>query len=368
MKLKTQTNSNGEEIVVQWKYQVPFSDANVSKGIAVDSQGFFYITGYTWSQLDNNVRGVNAWVAKYNPQGQLCWQHQLGFTRYDVFNDIAVDSLGYVYVTGGIFGQLASSNARGIDVWLAKCDPQGQLCSLHWHQQLVPQGADAFNGIAVDMQGYVYIGYIASQLASSGEVSRLAWVTKYDPQGQLCWQHQLKSSWTDVAEGIAVDSFGYVYITGYTSDQVVGSSESNRNAWIAKYDPHGQLCWQHQLPSSEVSVSKSIAVDSLGYICITGYTYSQLDSSEVRRHAWLAKYDQRGQLCWLQKLDFSSYDVCNDIAVDNQGDIYITGGTFSQLNSNSARDGNTWVAKLVFKSTCPNGTLEKLGRLGEMNK
>ncbi|WP_341531364.1 SBBP repeat-containing protein (plasmid) [Nostoc sp. UHCC 0302] len=344
-------NSNGEEIVVQWKYQLPFSDANVSKSIAVDSQGYFYITGYTLSQLGNNVRNVNAWVVKYDAQGQLCWQHQLGFSRYDVFNDIAVDSQSYVHITGGIFGQLASNSTSGVDVWLAKCDPHGQLCSLRWHQQLLPQGADASNGIALDIQGYVYIGYTASELASSGEVSRSAWITKYDPQGQLCWQHQLQSSWTDVAKGIAVDSFGYIYITGYISNQVVSSSQSNRSAWIAKYNSHGQLYWQHQLPSSEVNVSKSIAVDNFGHIYITGYTWSQLNSSELNRHAWLAKYEPSGQLRWLQQLGFSSFDVCNDLAVDSQGNIYITGGTFSQLNSTSARDGNTWVAKLVVNKT-----------------
>lgn len=54
-----------------------------------------------------------------------------------------------IYITGETYGFLARNNVRGSDAWVAKYN--------NWLQQLITSGYDKYNRVAGDTAGNVYI-------------------------------------------------------------------------------------------------------------------------------------------------------------------------------------------------------------------
>jgi uncharacterized protein (TIGR03437 family) len=157
-------------------------------------------------------------------------------------------------------------------------------------------GEDIAAAVATDALGNVYIaGYTTSndfpvknafQNARGGTASRIitdAFVTKWSADGQqLYYSSYLGGNLVDVATGIAVDQNGNAYITGYTysTDFPVSAGAiqheltGDHNAFVAKIDPEGKLLYSTLLGGSGQDAAAAIAVDSDGNAYVTGYTSS----------------------------------------------------------------------------------------------
>ena len=77
------------------------SDDNAT-GVATDSSGNVYVTGYTDGGLDGNsyLGNFDIFLVKYNSSGTKQWTKQLGTSSYDNASGVATDSSGNVYVAG----------------------------------------------------------------------------------------------------------------------------------------------------------------------------------------------------------------------------------------------------------------------------
>ena len=209
-------------------------------GIAVDSQGCAYVTGYTNS---SNFPTANAYdssfnssydvfVTKFTASGNaLVYSTYLGGSGNDCGYGIAIDSSGCAYVTG----YTASSNfptanpyqgtkAGGDEVFVTKFSAAGN--ALSYSTFLGGSGNDYGWGIAVDSSGCAYVtGYTASsnfptanpyQATCGGSYD--VFVTKFTAAGSsLAYSTYLGGTGDDRGYGIAVDSSGCAYVTGYTA-------------------------------------------------------------------------------------------------------------------------------------------------------
>ena len=109
-------------------------------GIAVDSAGNAYVTGYTVSTDFPTANALfptsggpqDAFVTKLNPAGSaLVYSTYLGGSGSDTGSAIAVDSSGNAYVTGSEFTNFPTANALfaanggGIDAFVTKLNAAG---------------------------------------------------------------------------------------------------------------------------------------------------------------------------------------------------------------------------------------------------
>jgi hypothetical protein len=290
----------------------------------------------------------DAWVAKYKvgPNGatQVLWKKQLGTSSYDYSSGVATDSQGNVFISGVTEGALAGSNKGGKDAWVAKYSPEGTLL---WKKQLGSSEYDYSYGVATDSQGNVFIsGYTFGALAGDNKGRGDAWVAKYSPEGTLLWTKQLGSSEYDYSYGVATDSQGNVFISGYTLGALAGSNKGFYDAWVAKYGPKGALLWKQQLGTSRDDYSYGVATDSQGNVFISGETDGKLGGSNQRSYdAWVAKYSPEGTLLWTKQLGSSASDVSEGVATDSQGNVFISGKTSGALAGSNKGRGDAWVAK-----------------------
>ena len=100
------------------------TSSDTGTGIAVDSSGNVYVTGHTGSQ---GAGGNDILIAKYNTSGVTQWLRTLGGTGTDAGTGIAVDSSGNVYVTG----YTGSQGAGGYDILIAKLPSDGSLAGTY---------------------------------------------------------------------------------------------------------------------------------------------------------------------------------------------------------------------------------------------
>jgi hypothetical protein len=215
------------------------SNPDSGTGIAVDAAGNAYVTGYTGSTnfpttnpLQPANKGFqNAFVAKLNAAGSaLVYATYLGGSGTDAGQGIAVDAAGNAYVTGQTTSTdfptanaLQPANGGGADAFVAKLNAAGT--ALAYSTYLGGSADDSGDGIAVDSQGNAYVtGATTStnfptanplQPAYGGNSD--AFVAKLNAMGSaLVYATYLGGSGDDVGQGIAVDSQGNAYVTGYT--------------------------------------------------------------------------------------------------------------------------------------------------------
>jgi MYXO-CTERM domain-containing protein len=356
------------------------SGSDEGYGIAVDRSGNVYVTGWTDSTnfptpggFDTSRGGpldafvTDAFVTKVTAAGGLAWSSYLGGSGWEEGLGIAVDGSGNVYVTGytsstdfptpGGFDTMHGGGTIFGDAFVTKVNANGQ--GLAWSSYLGGSGDDYGNGIAVDGSGNVYVtGSTQStdfptpggfDTTYGGGISGDAFVTKVNANGQgLDWSSYLGGSGDDYGTGIAVDGSGNVYVTGgtySTNFPTDGGFDTTRgglqDALVTKVNANGQsLDWSSYLGGSGNDRGTGIAVDGSGDVYVTGYTQSTdfptpggFDTTYgggISGDAFVTKVNANGQdLAWSSYLGGSGEDWGRGIAVDGNGNVYVTGYTKS---------------------------------------
>ena len=219
-------------------------------------------------------------------------------------------------------------------------------------------GEDRGTGIAVDSAGNAYVTGATSssnfptvnplQPAFEG-VGYDAFVAKINPMGSgLVYSTYFGGSGLDVAQGIAVDSAGNVYVTGITQSTDFPTMNplqasyggGDQDAFVAKINAAGSaLVYSTYLGGDGNDLGYGIAVDSAGNAYVTGATSStnfptmnplQPAFGGGNDDAFVTKINESGSaLVYSTYLGGSGSDVAQGVAVDSSGNAYITGGTSS---------------------------------------
>jgi hypothetical protein len=317
---------------IEWTRQLGSTESDYGKSITTDSAGNCYVTGYTSGSLGGPNAGYDdVFVAKYDAAGNLAWARQLGTSSFDVGYGVATDWAGNLFITGYTDGSLGGSNVGGEDAYIAKYDAAGNLA---WTRQLGTSNTDWGLSIATDLAGGIFItGYTDGPLGGPypSPVDD-SFVAKYDTTGNLVWTRQLGTSSFDIGKEIVTDAAGNLFITGYTYGSLGGPNAGGPDAFVAKYDTDGNSVWMRQVGTSDSDWGLGIATDPAGNLFITGYTYGSIGGPNAgERDAFVAKYDPAGDLVWTRQLGTSDTDWSMGIATDLAGNLFITGQTNGSL-------------------------------------
>jgi hypothetical protein len=388
-------------------------------GIAVDSSGNIYVTGWTLSrdfpcknEFQNNQGGCDAFVTKIDTTqsgaASLIYSTYLGGESSDYGSGIAVDSSGNAYVTGDTYSpnfpclnQYQTYYQGSSDAFVTKIDTtQSGDSSLIYSTYLGGRGWDRGYGIDVDSSGNAYVSGRTSSIdfpclnpyqgTFGGGDDGDAFVTNINTNksgvSSLIYSTYLGGESSDYGSGIAVDSSGNAYVTGYTystdfpckNEYQRDPGDSAGDVFITKINTNQSgdfsLIYSTYLGGGVWDFGYGIAVDSSGNVYVTGETYStdfpckneyQRDPGDNNRDAIVTKIDttQSGD----SSLIYSTYlggrggESGYGIAVDSSGNAYVTGATYSTYFSRKNKfqpnisGWNVFVAKL-FYPTLPTVT------------
>ena len=331
-----------------WVRQIGSAGQDWAYGLALDGAGNAYITGYTQGNLGGpNAGSGDIFLAKYDASGTLLWTRQTGSLRDEVATGVAVDGTGNAYITGYTWGNLGGLDAGGgetADIFLAKYDASGTLL---WMRQTGTAAREEPIGVAVDGDGNAFItGYTNGNLGgpNAGEID--IFLAKYDPSGTLLWIRQTGTATTDISHGVAVDGAGNAFIAGRTLGNLSGPNAGEFDIFLAKYDASGTLLWTRQTGTASGELAFGVAVDSAGNAYITGYTQGNLGGPNAGSDdIFLAKYDASGSLLWIRQTGTAQNDVAYGVALDGAGNAFITGYTNGNLGGPNAGEIDIFLAK-----------------------
>lgn len=219
-----------------------FESASV---IAVDSQGNAFVAGDTDSlnfpgaPATPGLSSTNAFLAKLDPTGSLLFSTVFGGSGVDLASGIAVDAAGSVYVAGRTSSTdfptstpaqpecIIDSNNLCIDLFVAKFNATGS--AFVYSTYLGGRGQEFAFRLAIDSAGAAYVvgSTPASDFPSVNALQPVhggpaatdgdCFITKLEPSGAaFAYSTFLGGSGFERAEGLAVDSSGNAYITGFT--------------------------------------------------------------------------------------------------------------------------------------------------------
>jgi len=371
------------------------SGADYGTGIAVDTSGNACVVGYTdstnfptVSPYQGSLAGTQGWpdvfVSQLSSTGSLSYSTYLGGSGSDFGYGIAVDTSGNAYVTGNTSSPSSGTgtipfptrNGRGSgyregidpffgtgDAFVSKINPGlAGDASLVYSTYLGGTGVDFGYGIAVDTSNKAYVtGYTTStDFPPAGTPYQAgllgtsdAFVAKIDPglvgAASLIYTTYLGGGDIDSAYGIAVDTSGYAYVTGYTISNDFPTSATAyqktvggvQDAFVTKLNQNGSaLSYSTYLGGSSADYGTGISLDVGGRACVAGYTSSgnfptKNNPYQAAFAGWtdgfITKLNPAGNaLSYSTYLGGSSSDYVNGIAVDTKfGYAYVSGLTYS---------------------------------------
>jgi hypothetical protein len=348
------------------------SNNDYGQGIVIDNGGAVYVVGYTNSPdfpttigaLDRIYNGGDAFVVKLNAAGSaLLYATYLGGTSYDEGEGIAIDTSGAAYITGYTTSSDFPTTLGALDriydyydSFVVKLNATGS--ALAYSTFLGGNSMDYGRDVVIDTGGSAYVtGYTASTdfpttpgaFDTSAHGNWDTFVVKLNSTGKaLTYSTLLGGSNADYGEDIASDTSGAVYVTGYTTSSEFPTTAGafspsfigGQDAFVVKLNSTGSaLTYGTFLGGSNYEYGQGITVDTSGAAYVTGQTYSSdfptttgaFDSGYNENYdVYLAKLNPSGSsLSYATFLGGSDYDNCYGIAVNSSGSVYIAGYTKS---------------------------------------
>ena len=309
-------DSQGNELWTKRFYgNTAFTTENYDtpNAIAVDISGNVYVTGASWADGQSNH---DCLTIKYDTNGNLIWT-----ARYDQAGpgsfgkDVKVDVGGNVYVFG------SEPSVTGSDFVIIKYDPSGNQFWVKNYSAytLIPAAME------IDDNGNVYV---------TGGDSEFNTV-KYNSAGDSIWAAIFMGPQSSARpSSMTVDESGNVYVTG----MVVNSGFTGQEYATVKYNSSGQELWSASYSGfwddQFVTVAEAIALDAAGNVYVTGSSQgANFLQGDVLDYATV-KYNNDGVEQWSVRYHRppDGNETAVGVHVTNDGKVYVTG--YGEVSNN----------------------------------
>ena len=345
---------------------------STATGVAVGSDGTIYVAGYSdaadlpvQSPVLSRASSVEIYVAHIQPStGRLLYASYIGGSGDDRAFGIAVDSTGAVYLTGWTTSTnfptaspYQASSGGGKDAFLLKLGVGGS--SLIYSTYYGGTSSDAGNAIALSGSSV----WIAGDTSSTSLPGVNGWkttkgalqdgfVARFTSAGLLAVSSYVGGSGTDTIRALAVDSAGNVYVGGGTDSNnltlpmgaLMPSQNGGQDGFIIKLDASGtqELAGTYlgglQGSASYPEKVMALAVDSLQNVYAAGLTPSyDFPTATAWQSALSGMQDgfavklnsAMSNMMWGSYIGGSGDDTINAALLDSTGGLVLAGTTTS---------------------------------------
>ncbi len=213
-----------------WIRQFGTGDSDNAKALAPDGEGGVMVGG---SMGGSPFVSTDAFLARYDSSGNQFWLRRFGTTAGDGINALAPDGAGGVMVAGDTWASLGGPNAGQRDAFLARYDSNGDRL---WITQFGTSALDGADALAPDGAGGVMVaGVTRGSLGGphAGEID--AFLAHYDSAGNQTWIHQFSTSTDDYVTALAPSGAGSVMLAGHTEGDLGGPNAGKRDVIMARF-------------------------------------------------------------------------------------------------------------------------------------
>ena len=264
------------------RYNPPRNRDDILRALALDSRGNVVVTGvdrvretsYDAATLKYSPDGRRAWLARYSGRGEA----------FDSGRNIAVDREGCVIMTGTSY----TGGDTLYDSVTVKYSPDG---GVEWTARYNSASSlmDRPRAVITAENGRIFVAGVSQGADTGADIVLLS----YSPEGELLWEMRYDgpAHGADMPHAMALDQGGDIVLAGFSR-----VAERGRDAVVIKCRESGEMLWaaRYNGTGSLTDEAKSVAVDSLGNILVTGFSHGGTSGLD----AVTLKYDPDGRLLW----------------------------------------------------------------------
>lgn len=356
---------------------------NNGRAVGVDQQGNVYTTGLFSYTMDMDPGSgvydmagagpfnMGIYISKLDANGNFVWAKQV--PTYVEFNeiDLKVDKDGNVYVASELRNQADMDPGPGVlmmgptgykDAFVIKLDTDGNLI---WAKHFGGPGdtGAAPTILEIDKDNNVIVcgafnntvdfdpGPGTFNLTSTAHIQ--SFIVKLNSNGDLVWAKQFGNSpvvysGSNIAD-VRCDQQGNIYTVG----DVAGSCDfdpgpnvytlaaaGQNDGFIAKLTPNGDFVWAKKVTNTSgyynnFTRSRAIEVDAMNNVITAGFFIGTFDfdpgpgvnnvTPAGYYDSYILKLTGNGDFVWVKTIGGPDYDTGNDLALDNDNNIYLAG-------------------------------------------
>lgn len=276
--LAISTDSRGK---VLWQKTFGGSASELASTVISTSDGGFVIGGSSYSKdrdVKDHIGGYDFWLVKLDARGTKLWSRSVGGLSNDFLiqaielpgGDLAL--IGRTESTSG----MAKGNHGMYDYLAARLDSSGRVkwtktyggIDWEWGNSVT---ATKDGGLLLGGYSYTFDDFELGDIkCNHGEFDY--WVVKTTAEGQIEWQQCFGGANYDLAYGMIELKDGNFALVGGTAshDGDVTDNHGGWDAWVVKFDKHGQKLWQKTVGTADYEVGYAIAEGDDGSLVILG--------------------------------------------------------------------------------------------------
>ena len=356
------------------------------RGVINTNDGGFLVVGYTKSEDhgehnhggNNNQIIEDAWVSKFNANGEMLWSKTYGGSEDDYAFSAVENNDGSFTIAGyssSSDGDVPSNNGLH-DFFVFKISSSGNLI---WSKSYGYTSHDhAYTIIKTADNGYIVAGYTdysggVGFIENNGGVDRTTnifqgqmtknnrhgvgeyYLIKLDANGNKIWDTFFGGTQNERISDIVESNDGGFVMAGYSesNDFDVTGNHGSYDYWVIKINNIGESVWKKSYGGSEIDQAYGIAKTNNNSYLITGVSNStdgdisnNLGGSDI----WVIHIDDNGTKLWDKSYGGSGFDTANAIKKTTNGNFIITGHTRSN-NALIQNKGENDIFSLIISPT-----------------
>jgi len=362
------TSLYGQAPVIQWQKTYGSYNGDYPQSIQLTSDGGYIVVGYTEGAdgdvvgYRGNVGLGDLWVIKMDATGEAQWKKCLGGTFQELNGDIRQTPDGGYIVLGSSWSidcDLPGGHG-GMDGWLVKLSPAGDI---QWQKMLGGILNDYATSISPTADGGYFIGGYTNSKDIPGYHDNNDpynnfdwWVLKVDATGNIQWQKAWGGTGNDQCFSISATPDGGCIATGTTAS-TNGDLAGNlgmTDAWVVKLSSTGTLQWQRLIGGSQQDGGLRVRPTPDGGYIMAGYAGSNDGNITGGDHGgWdflVIRFDNNGIQQW-QKCygGGTGNERAFDIQSTPDGGYLVAGDAESHdgdLSCNAGVTTDAWIIKI----------------------
>ncbi|MEZ5046486.1 MAG: T9SS type A sorting domain-containing protein [Chitinophagaceae bacterium] len=383
----------------------------------VDASDNIIITGRFFNTVDfdpgsntdlKTSNGLSdAYILKLDESGNYLWSYTFGGAGHETSRGLSINSDDEIFIAGRFLNtvdfdagsSIVNETALGVDIYILKVSANGVF---KWVKILKgpANNSTQVNDLICDNNNNILLNahfkdsidvdpsFNTNYLVDTNDPLQFDFfVLKLNPNGDFIWAKQVNNI-NGNAIGVSIfekDSLNNYYLGGTfmgtvdfdLSSTVYQMAASKLCAFVCKMDSNANLIWAKQMGGTsgiapEYETTLDIAIDAQGNVNLCGIFkgYEDFDPGpstyylgyigDVQTiHGFTMQLDQAGNFNWAKNLGKDPYAAtCNNIVVNSQGVLYITGEFFgtTDFDFNAGTHNLTaqggWDAYLLKTKNC----------------
>jgi len=285
--------------IVEWALAVLGTDEDVALAVAAEPSGEFVISGYFRSlelniqniTLENSSTSSDAFVAKFDSNGNIQWAESFGGIDIEAATSIAIAPDGTITACGyfkSSFIDIDSFNLQNqnpgwsSDIFIATYDTNG---TVNMAKRFGGTGEDIATDISIDSNGNIvmvggfrseFIAFDNEILASEPPAYDDVYVIRMDAASNVLWAKSHGSMNLDVVYGVSTNSNGDILMSGgFSGPEITFGTETlisqgDQDMFLLQYNSAGDVIWSNSFGGIYMDFFTAVEFGNNGTLVVAG--------------------------------------------------------------------------------------------------